>query len=103
VDDLVEGLIRLMDTPDDVTGPVNIGNPHEITVRELAERVIALCGAGVALEKRPLPQDDPTRRCPDIGLARRLLGWEPTVPLEDGLARTVAYFEARLRTNLPAA
>jgi UDP-glucuronate decarboxylase len=103
VDDLVEGLIRLMETPDDVTGPVNIGNPHEITVRELAERVIALCGAGVALEKRPLPQDDPTRRCPDIGLARRLLGWEPTVPLEDGLARTVAYFEARLRTNLPAA
>jgi UDP-glucuronate decarboxylase len=103
VDDLVEGLMRLMDTPDDVTGPVNIGNPHEITVRELAERVIALCGAGVALEKRPLPQDDPTRRCPDIGLARRLLGWEPKVPLEDGLARTVAYFEARLRTNLPAA
>jgi UDP-glucuronate decarboxylase len=103
VDDLVEGLMRLMDTPDDVTGPVNIGNPHEITVRELAERVIALCGAGVALEKRPLPQDDPTRRCPDIGLARRLLGWQPTVPLEDGLARTVAYFEARLRTNLPAA
>jgi UDP-glucuronate decarboxylase len=97
VDDLVEGLIRLMETPDDVTGPVNIGNPHEITVRELAERVIGLCGAGVALEKRPLPQDDPTRRCPDIGLARRLLGWEPTVPLEDGLARTVAYFEARLR------
>jgi UDP-glucuronate decarboxylase len=97
VDDLVEGLMRLMDTPDNVTGPVNIGNPHEITVRELAERVIALCGAGVALEKRPLPQDDPTRRCPDIGLARRLLGWEPTVPLEDGLARTVAYFEARLR------
>jgi UDP-glucuronate decarboxylase len=103
VDDLVEGLMRLMDTPDNVTGPVNIGNPHEITVRELAERVIALCGAGVALEKRPLPQDDPTRRCPDIGLARRLLGWEPTVPLEDGLARTVAYFEARLRANLPAA
>ncbi|HWT10931.1 MAG TPA: UDP-glucuronic acid decarboxylase family protein [Roseomonas sp.] len=97
VDDLVEGLMRLMDTPDDVTGPVNIGNPHEITVRELAERVIALCGDAVPLEKRPLPQDDPTRRCPDITLARRLLGWEPTVPLEDGLRRTVAYFDALLR------
>jgi len=97
VDDLVEGLIRLMETPDEVTGPVNIGNPHEITVRELADRVIGLCGTGTALEKRPLPQDDPTRRCPDIGLARRLLGWEPKVPLEDGLARTVAYFSARLR------
>jgi UDP-glucuronate decarboxylase len=98
VDDLVEGLIRLMDTPDDVTGPVNIGNPHEITVRELAERVITLCGDAVPLEKRPLPQDDPTRRCPDISLARRLLGWEPTVPLEDGLRRTVAYFDTLLRT-----
>ena len=64
VDDLVDGLMRLMDTPDEVTGPVNLGNPHEITVRELAERVIALCGDGARLEKRPLPQDDPTRRCP---------------------------------------
>ncbi len=97
VDDLVEGLMRLMDTGDDVTGPVNIGNPHEITVRELAERVIALCGDAVPLEKRPLPQDDPTRRCPDITLARRLLDWEPKVPLEDGLRRTVAYFDALLR------
>jgi UDP-glucuronate decarboxylase len=97
VDDLVEGLMRLMDTADEVTGPVNLGNPHEITVRELADRVIALCGEGATLEKRPLPQDDPTRRCPDIGLARRLLGWAPTVPLEDGLRRTVAYFDARLR------
>ena len=97
VDDLVEGLMRLMDTGDDVTGPVNIGNPHEITVRELAERVIALCGDAVPLEKRPLPQDDPTRRCPDIGLAKQLLDWEPTVPLEDGLRRTVAYFDALLR------
>jgi UDP-glucuronate decarboxylase len=97
VDDLVEGLMRLMDTPDEVTGPVNLGNPHEITVRELAERVIALCGDSVPLEKRPLPQDDPTRRCPDIGLANRLLGWQPAVPLEDGLRRTVAYFDALLR------
>ena len=100
VDDLVEGLMRLMDTPDDVTGPVNIGNPHEITVRELAERVIAMCGTATQLEKRPLPQDDPTRRCPDISLARRLLGWEPTVKLEDGLRRTIDYFDARLRASV---
>jgi len=97
VDDLVEGLIRLMETPDEVTGPLNLGNPQEITVRELAERIIALCGDGVQLERRPLPQDDPARRCPDIGLARRLLGWEPKVPLEDGLRRTIAYFDALLR------
>ena len=97
VDDLVEGLMRLMESPDEVTGPVNLGNPHEITVRELADRVIAMCGEGATLEKRPLPQDDPTRRCPDIGLAKRVLGWQPVVPLEDGLARTVAYFRQRLR------
>jgi UDP-glucuronate decarboxylase len=97
VDDLVEGLMRLMDTPDEVTGPVNLGNPHEITVRELADRVLALCGDSSLLERRPLPQDDPVRRCPDITLAKRLLGWEPKVPLEDGLRRTVAYFDQRLR------
>ena len=97
VDDLVEGLMRLMATPDEVTGPVNLGNPHEITVRELAERVIALCGGDARIEARPLPQDDPTRRCPDIALAKRLLGWEPKVPLEDGLRRTVAYFDTLLR------
>ena len=99
VDDLVEGLMRLMATPDGVTGPVNLGNPHEITVRELAERVIALCGKGTQLEKRPLPQDDPTRRCPDIGLAKQLLDWEPKVPLEEGLRRTVAYFDALLHRS----
>ena len=101
VDDLVEGLIRLMETGDEVTGPVNLGNPHEITVRELAERVVALCGDGARLEKRPLPQDDPTRRCPDITLAKQLLGWEPKVPLEQGLARTVAYF-AKVLGNAPS-
>ena len=100
VDDLVDGLMRLMDTPDEVTGPVNLGNPHEITVRELAERVIALCGDKAELEKRPLPQDDPTRRCPDISLAKRLLGWEPKVPLEEGLRRNVAYFDERLREEV---
>jgi UDP-glucuronate decarboxylase len=102
VDDLVDGLMRLMESPDEVTGPVNLGNPHEITVRELADRVIGLCGAGATLEKRPLPQDDPTRRCPDIGLAQRVLGWQPRVPLEDGLARTVAYFRQRLRQPVTA-
>ena len=99
VDDLVEGLMRLMATPDEVTGPVNLGNPHEITVRELAERVIALCGRGTQLEKRPLPQDDPTRRCPDISLAKQLLDWEPKVPLEEGLRRTVAYFDGLLHRS----
>jgi UDP-glucuronate decarboxylase len=97
VEDLVEGLMRLMATDDAVTGPINLGNPHEITVRELAERVVRLTGAGSSLVHRPLPADDPTQRCPDIGLARRMLGWEPTVPLEDGLARTVDYFRLLVR------
>jgi UDP-glucuronate decarboxylase len=92
VDDLVDGLVRLMATDDAVNGPVNLGNPHEITVRELAERVVRLTGTGSKLVHRELPADDPTQRCPDIGMARRLLGWEPTVPLEDGLTRTVGYF-----------
>ena len=92
VDDLVEGLLRLMATGDEVTGPVNLGNPHEITVRELAERIVGLCGETARMEFRPLPQDDPARRCPDISLARRLLGWEPKVGLAEGLQRTVTYF-----------
>jgi UDP-glucuronate decarboxylase len=96
VDDLIEGFIRMMATPDEVTGPVNLGNPHEITVRELAERVIAMTGAASKLVHLPLPQDDPLQRCPDIGLARSLLGWEPVIALEDGLARTIAYFRALL-------
>jgi UDP-glucuronate decarboxylase len=79
-----------------VTGPVNLGNPHEITVRELAERVIAMTGAGSKIVHRPLPQDDPLQRCPDIGMARSLLGWAPSVGLEDGLARTIGYFRALL-------
>jgi UDP-glucuronate decarboxylase len=95
VSDLVEGFLRLMDTGDDVTGPVNMGNPHEIPVRELAERIIGLTGSDSTIEYRPLPQDDPTQRCPDITLARKLLGWEPAVGLDEGLQRTIAYF-ARL-------
>ncbi len=95
VDDLVEGFLRLMDTGDDVTGPVNMGNPHEIPVSELAERVDQADRLGFKIEYRPLPQDDPTQRCPDISLARKLLGWQPTVALDDGLQRTIGYF-ARL-------
>jgi UDP-glucuronate decarboxylase len=93
VDDLVEGLIRLMDTPDDITGPVNLGNPVELPMRALAEKVIALTGSASSVTTMPLPEDDPMQRCPDIGLARRLLGWEPAVGLEAGLARTIAYFD----------
>ena len=96
VDDLVEGLLQLMDTPDEVTGPVNLGNPVELTVRALAERVIALTGSASPLMFQALPQDDPMQRCPDIGLARRLLEWEPVVGLETGLTRTIAYFDQLL-------
>jgi len=97
VSDLIDGFIRLMDSDDAVTGPVNLGNPHEITVRELAERIIALTGSKSELVFAPLPQDDPTQRCPDIGLARRTLGWEPKVMLDDGLKQTIAYFDALVR------
>ncbi len=95
VSDLVEGFLRLMDTGDEVTGPVNMGNPHEIPVSELAERVIRLTGSDSVIEYRPLPQDDPLQRCPDITLAKKLLGWQPSVGLDDGLQRTIGYF-ARL-------
>ena len=104
VDDLIEGFLRLMATGDDVTGPVNLGNPHEIAVRELAERIIALTGAASRIVHRPLPQDDPLQRCPDIALARRLLGdWQPAVALDDGLGRTIAYFAALLGEHGPVA
>ena len=96
VDDLVDGFIRMMATGPEVTGPINIGNPHEIPVRELAERVIRLTGSSSRIIHRPLPQDDPLQRCPDITLARQTLGWEPTVALDDGLRRTAAYFSKLL-------
>jgi len=96
VDDLIEGFIRLMATGPEVTGPINIGNPHEIPVRELAERVIALTGARSKIVHRPLPQDDPLQRCPDISMARSVLGWEPKVDLETGLTRATAYFRQLL-------
>ncbi|MFB9970901.1 UDP-glucuronic acid decarboxylase family protein [Pseudoroseomonas cervicalis] len=96
VDDLIEGLIRLMDAPDEVTMPVNIGNPGEFTIRELAELTRRLTGTGAPLVHRPLPADDPMQRCPDITRARNLLGWEPAVTLEQGLVRTIAHFRATL-------
>ncbi|MBM3731891.1 MAG: SDR family oxidoreductase [Acidimicrobiia bacterium] len=92
VDDLIDGLIRLMDAPDSVTGPVNLGNPTEFTIRELAETVLRLTKSSSRIVKRPLPADDPMQRCPDIRLARKILKWKPTVALEDGLKRTIAYF-----------
>jgi len=92
VDDLVEGLIRLMDSDDAVTGPVNLGNPEELTMGELAETVRDMIGSSSPIEHRPLPQDDPRRRRPDIALAKHYLGWEPRTALADGLKPTVAYF-----------
>ena len=96
VDDMVEGLIRLMDAPDDVTGPVNLGNPHEIEIGALAEMIGTLTGARSDVERCPLPSDDPKQRQPDIARARETLGWAPTVEIEDGLARTVDYFRTMI-------
>ena len=99
VDDLIEGILRMMDSDDAVVGPVNLGNTHEIAVRQLAEEVIELTGSGSRIVHRPLPQDDPLQRCPDISLARRVLRWEPLVPRRDGLARTIAYFRTLLQAG----
>jgi UDP-glucuronate decarboxylase len=96
VDDLVDGLIRLMDTPKGFTGPVNLGNPGEFTIRKLAELIVGQTGSQSELEYRPLPQDDPQQRQPDIALARAQLGWEPRVALEEGLQPTIGYFATRL-------
>jgi UDP-glucuronate decarboxylase len=96
VDDLIEGFLRLMDAPDDVTGPINLGNPVETPVRVLAEKIVEMIGSKSAIEYRPLPVDDPTQRCPDISRAKNLLSWEPRVPLERGLEKTIAYFDRLL-------
>jgi UDP-glucuronate decarboxylase len=93
VDDLVEAFIRLMDTPDDFPGPVNLGNPGEFTILELAETIIRLTGSSSEIVFKPLPQDDPLQRQPDISLAREKLSWEPKVKLEEGLERTIAFFK----------
>ena len=100
VDDLIEGMVRLMNTSDDVTGPVNVGNPGEFTIRELAEKVIQLTGSKSKLVFKPLPQDDPRQRKPDITLAKQLLNWEPKVPLEEGLKKTIEYFDKLLTGKL---
>ena len=92
VDDLIEGLLRLMNTADDFTGPVNLGNPGEFTMLELAQQVIALTGSKSQIVHHPLPQDDPVRRCPDITLAKQQLDWAPTIPLAQGLAKTIDFF-----------
>ncbi len=96
VSDLIEGMLRMMDTSSEVTGPINLGNPTEFTMRELAEQVLELTGSASSLEFRPLPGDDPRQRRPDITLARQHLDWEPRVALREGLSQTIAYFERML-------
>jgi len=96
VTDLLEGLMRLMESPAEFTGPVNLGNPVEFTIRQLAEQVLKLTGSRSQITFKPLPQDDPRQRQPDIGLARSALEWSPSVPLEEGLKETIAYFKSSL-------
>jgi UDP-glucuronate decarboxylase len=98
VDDLVEGLIRLMNA-DRLHDPVNLGNPGEFSIHQLAEVIAELCGTRLVVEHRPLPQDDPTQRRPDISRARQLLGWHPSIALRQGLERTVPYFAERLKRS----
>ncbi|MCR9176008.1 MAG: SDR family oxidoreductase [Alphaproteobacteria bacterium] len=96
-DDLVEAMIRMMDTEVDVVGPINIGNPSEITILQLAETILRLTGSKSKLERHPLPQDDPMQRCPDISRARETLDWQPRTELEDGLRETIGYFKSLLQ------
>ena len=99
VEDMIDGMWRLMNSPDEITGPVNLGNPCEFTIRELAESIIRLTGSSSRLVFKPLPEDDPKQRQPDISLARQHLAWEPRVPLEQGLTKTIEYFSATLRNG----
>lgn len=99
VDDLIDGIVAFVDGSDDFTGPVNLGNFEEITIRGLAEEIIKLTGSRSELVHRPLPPDDPLQRCPDISLARNELAWQPRVSLTDGLAKTISYFDAKLRDS----
>jgi len=94
VDDLISGLIGLMNAPDTTTGPINLGNPHEIPIGTLAEKIIEMTGSKSPIERKPLPEDDPMQRCPDITLAKKELGWQPAVALENGLEKTIAYFKS---------
>jgi UDP-glucuronate decarboxylase len=100
VDDLIDGMVRLMDSPDEFTGPVNMGNPGEFTIRQLAEKVIEMTGSRSELVFHPLPSDDPRQRCPDITLARQVLGWEPSIQLEVGLVNTIKYFVEFLKESV---
>ena len=97
VDDMIEGLVRLMAAPDDVTGPVNLGNPDEVVIADRARKVIAMTGSGSGLVQAPLPEDDPLQRCPDISLARERLNWAPVVGFDRGLEKTIAYFKDLLQ------
>ncbi|MBW8041909.1 MAG: SDR family oxidoreductase [Planctomycetes bacterium] len=97
VDDQIEALIRLMNSPDDLIGPINLGNPTETSILELVQTIIELTGSSSSLEYQELPSDDPRRRCPDISQAKEKLGWEPTVPLKEGLTKTIEYFEELLK------
>ena len=97
VDDLIEVISRMMNSPDNFTGPVNIGNPCEFTVKALAEKVLKLTGSKSEITYKPLPQDDPTQRRPDITLAEKMLGWKPVVQLEDGLSHTIEYFKSVIK------
>jgi UDP-glucuronate decarboxylase len=99
VTDLIDGLDRLMNSPEDIAGPVNIGNPREFTILELAEKILAITGSKSKIVKRPLPDDDPRQRQPDIALAEKLLGWRPTIELDEGFRYTIAYFETLLREH----
>jgi UDP-glucuronate decarboxylase len=99
VDDLIAGIMKLMDSPGDVTGPINLGNPTEFTIRELAEIVVNLVGSRSKICYRPLPVDDPRQRCPDITQADKLIGWSPRVSLVNGLTQTARYFETLLSRN----
>ena len=100
VDDLVECMIRFMASPIDFVGPMNMGNPGEFTIRELAEKVVEMTGSKSVISYEPLPGDDPKQRKPDITLAREKLGWEPKVALEDGLVKTIAYFDQQLKSGM---
>jgi UDP-glucuronate decarboxylase len=97
VDDLVEALMKLMATPDSVTGPMNLGNPHEFSIGELAEKVVKLTGSKSRIKRMPLPSDDPKQRRPDISYAKKQLKWKPATEVDEGLARTIAYFEQKLK------
>jgi UDP-glucuronate decarboxylase len=101
VSDLIEGLVRLMKSSDVVTGPVNLGNPGVFTILELGKKIIDMTGSSSDIVYKPLPEDDPRQRCPDITLARRLLSWSPKIPLEEGLSPTIDYFKGFLQSTWP--